>query len=108
MTLEAPAGLAICRAGSICAGIFTLVLRRIRFAERLILDFRGEQQEREQQHVKPVIPGRTCVVLMSTNPALPRTGWTPLATNTFDVTGRFQFTNSAGSGLRQFYRLQAP
>lgn len=54
------------------------------------------------------IPGRTCVVLMSTNPALPRTGWTPLATNTFDVTGRFQFTNSAGSGLRQFYRLQAP
>ena len=54
------------------------------------------------------IPGRTCVVLMSTNPALPRTGWTPLATNTFDVTGKFLFTNSAGSGLRQFYRLQAP
>ena len=54
------------------------------------------------------ISGRTCVVLMSTNPALPRTGWTRLATNTFDGTGKFQFTNSAGSGLREFYLLQAP
>ena len=48
-------------------------------------------------------------VLTSTNLAQPVTGWTRLATNTFDATGGFQFTNVVpATEPQQYYRLQLP
>ena len=48
-------------------------------------------------------------VLATTNVALPMTQWTPVATNLFDDTGNFRFTNPITPGvLRRFYRLLSP
>jgi autotransporter-associated beta strand protein len=48
-------------------------------------------------------------VLASTNLALPRTSWTRIATNAFDVNGHFAFTNSLTPPLPQrFYQIQLP
>jgi rhamnogalacturonan endolyase len=52
-------------------------------------------------------PGATCVVLASTNLALPPASWTPLVTNLIPSTGRFAFTNVVNPGDRQqFFMLQ--
>jgi len=48
-------------------------------------------------------------VLASTNLALPLDQWTPIATNLFDASGNFIFTNSAPTNAPQeFFRLQLP
>ena len=54
-------------------------------------------------------PGNNYFVLSSTNVALPLTSWTPIATNTFDGAGHFNFTNSVNSSIRrQFFILKLP
>jgi hypothetical protein len=51
----------------------------------------------------------TFYVLVSTNLALPLNQWTPVATNLFDGSGNFIFTNTPGPNARQaFYLLQLP
>lgn len=53
------------------------------------------------------VPDWPCCVLTSTNLALPITSWTRFATNVFDGSGKFTFTNSLGSdGPQRFYMLQ--
>jgi hypothetical protein len=48
-------------------------------------------------------------VLASTNLALPITNWTALATNVFDSSGSFIFTNAISPDIPQrFYVLQVP
>ena len=48
-------------------------------------------------------------VIGSTNLALPVTNWTRMATNQFDATGSFTFTNVLNPNSSQwFYRLQLP
>jgi fibronectin-binding autotransporter adhesin len=47
-------------------------------------------------------------VLTSTNIALPLASWTPLATNTFDGSGNFSFTNGAPVDPQRFYLLRIP
>ena len=46
-------------------------------------------------------PGHPYVVLSSTNLALPRTAWTPVATNYFDANGSFTFTTNVDPATRQ-------
>jgi autotransporter-associated beta strand protein len=53
-------------------------------------------------------PNGTYWVLVSTNIALPLAEWAPLATNTFDASGSFSFTNGVPSDPRQFYLLEVP
>ena len=51
----------------------------------------------------------TYYVLVSTNVALPLNQWTPVATNLFDGSGHFIFTNAVNPNSPQaFYRLQFP
>lgn len=53
--------------------------------------------------------GGTYYVLTSTNVTAPASQWRPVATNLFDSSGRFTFTNSPGSGVPAlFYRLAVP
>jgi hypothetical protein len=48
-------------------------------------------------------------VLTSSNLLVPRTNWTHIATNHFDSTGHFIFTNAAQTNAaQQFYLLQLP
>jgi hypothetical protein len=48
-------------------------------------------------------------VLMTTNLALPVANWTRLATNQFDASGSFNFSNTINPDAPQtFYRLQLP
>jgi hypothetical protein len=55
------------------------------------------------------IPGWTYRVLASTNLALPASQWLPIATNTFDANGNFNFTRSvAPDAPQQFYLLETP
>jgi hypothetical protein len=55
------------------------------------------------------IPGWPYSVLASTNLALPVSQWPPLATNTFDASGNFNFMNSiAPNAPQQFYLLETP
>ena len=50
-----------------------------------------------------------CYTIMSTNLALPMTAWTVVATNGFDASGNFNFTNSVGSNApNQFFMLKLP
>ncbi|HWX18746.1 MAG TPA: hypothetical protein VN578_02460 [Candidatus Binatia bacterium] len=51
------------------------------------------------------VPGRPCHVLAATNLTLPLNQWTIIATNLFDATGNFNFTNPPGSA-QQFFRLR--
>jgi hypothetical protein len=51
----------------------------------------------------------TYYVLVSTNVALPRNQWAPIATNLFDGSGHFIFTNAINPNSPQtFYLLQMP
>jgi hypothetical protein len=50
--------------------------------------------------------GGTFKVLTSTNLAVP--GWSLLTNGSFDSTGRFAVTNSAGTNNQRFFRLQVP
>jgi len=51
----------------------------------------------------------TYYVLTSTNVALPLNQWTPVATNPFDASGNFTFTNTpAANSPQMFYLLQLP
>jgi len=55
------------------------------------------------------LPGWTYYVLVSTNISLPAAQWTRLATNVFDASGNFNFTNGIASGTPQkFYLLLVP
>jgi hypothetical protein len=55
------------------------------------------------------VPGGGYVVLIATNLALPVGSWTPLATNTFDPSGNFSFTNALDPAAAQrFYRIKLP
>jgi fibronectin-binding autotransporter adhesin len=48
-------------------------------------------------------------VLSATNLAAPLNAWTCIATNTFDASGNFNFTNVFNPGVpRRYYRLQLP
>jgi hypothetical protein len=53
------------------------------------------------------LAGGQYVVLSSTNIATPVSSWTPIATNTFDGSGNFSFTNGALVGPGRFYLLQS-
>ena len=51
----------------------------------------------------------TYYILASTNLALPTTAWTRIATNQFDSSGNFSFTNNVDSLTpRQYYLIQLP
>lgn len=51
-------------------------------------------------------PGVINYVLASTNPALPRTNWTRLSTNVFDVSGNLAFTNAMNLNTAQkFFQI---
>jgi hypothetical protein len=53
------------------------------------------------------VPGRTYIVLASTNVTLPTIQWTTVATNVFDGDGGFQFTNQMATGeAHRFFKLQ--
>jgi hypothetical protein len=55
------------------------------------------------------LPKGNYYVLTSTNVALPLSQWTPIATNQFDNTGNFNFSNMINPNLPgQFYQLQIP
>jgi alpha-galactosidase len=55
------------------------------------------------------IPNAPCYVLTSSNLTLPLSNWTRLATNLFDSTGAFAFTNAVDStSPPRFYLLQLP
>ena len=45
-------------------------------------------------------------LLGTTNLANPWTNWTRLLTNQFDGSGNFNFTNSFGTNIQNFYLLQ--
>ncbi|MGN6554879.1 MAG: beta strand repeat-containing protein [Verrucomicrobiota bacterium] len=45
------------------------------------------------------------VVWTSTDVALPRASWTPVATNYFDASGNFSYTNSVSSEPQRFYLI---
>ena len=49
------------------------------------------------------VPYRNCVVLGTTNVALPQPQWTPLATNTFGPNGDFDWTNTVAPSEWQHY-----
>jgi hypothetical protein len=52
-------------------------------------------------------PYATYYVLTSTNVAVPLSGWVPIATNTFNYDGTFNFTNPVSTTTRgQFFLLQ--
>jgi hypothetical protein len=54
-------------------------------------------------------PGGTYRVVASTNVALPASQWTPVATNFFDGTGSFHYTNALKPALpAQFFRIGLP
>jgi hypothetical protein len=52
------------------------------------------------------IPGWTCYLIVTTNPALPTAQWQVIATNTFDNSGNVCFTNASGTIPWQFYLLK--
>jgi hypothetical protein len=54
-------------------------------------------------------PNGTYYVMASTNVATPTTNWTTLATNLFDGSGAFSFTNVVDPGIaQQFFLLRLP
>jgi uncharacterized repeat protein (TIGR02543 family) len=50
--------------------------------------------------------GQTYILLTASN--LPPSAWTPIATNTANTNGVFNFTDPAATNLQQFYRLTTP
>lgn len=54
-------------------------------------------------------PGVTNYILTSTNLARPRTNWTRLVTNVFDISGKVMFTNALNPATPQrFYLISVP
>jgi T5SS/PEP-CTERM-associated repeat protein len=54
-------------------------------------------------------PNAPYAVLTATNVALPLSNWVSIATNLFDSSGNFSFTNAITPGIPQrFYRLRTP
>jgi autotransporter-associated beta strand protein len=52
------------------------------------------------------LPSGSYVIVSTTNPALPLISWQPVATNTFDITGKFTNTiPMTGAGPIRFYTL---
>src|SRR5207237_5737115 len=52
-------------------------------------------------------PGVQSVLLATTNLSLPRSAWTPLATNTNDINGHFSYTNAISPGApKRFFTLK--
>ena len=55
------------------------------------------------------VPYANCYLLTSTNLALPFSNWARIATNVFDASGNFSFTNSLNlNDTQRFYLLQLP
>jgi len=55
------------------------------------------------------LPGGTYQILVSTNIALPISQWTPVATNLFDGSGTFHYTNAINADLpAQLFRIALP
>jgi hypothetical protein len=55
------------------------------------------------------MPGATCTVLASTNPALPVANWSALGTATEISSGQYQFTDlQATNSQQRFYRVRSP
>jgi len=55
------------------------------------------------------VPNWTYYLLASTNLSLSVSQWTVVATNTFDGSGNFNFTNPVDvNNLQQFYMLKFP
>jgi hypothetical protein len=55
------------------------------------------------------LPGHQAIQLTSTNAALPLADWTPLSTNTFDITGYLSLTNNlAPTEPRRFFIFKLP
>jgi hypothetical protein len=55
------------------------------------------------------LPGSNYIVLTTTNVTLPSSQWTPVATNTFNGTGGYSFTNgTAGGNPQNYFRLRFP
>jgi len=52
--------------------------------------------------------GGTYWVLTTTDVSLPISSWTSMATNSFDGSGKFSFTNGAPSDPQRFYLLRVP
>ena len=50
----------------------------------------------------------TYYVLSSTNVAAAKSGWTAVATNSFDASGNFSFSAGVNAGPRQFYTISVP
>jgi hypothetical protein len=51
-------------------------------------------------------PGSTCILMTTTN-LTPPIVWQPIATNTLDITGVWQFTDPQAVNFQQeFYRLE--
>lgn len=51
----------------------------------------------------------TYYVLTSTNVALPLVNWSPILTNSFDLSGNFRFTNAISTSMpQQFYTIKLP
>jgi hypothetical protein len=54
-------------------------------------------------------PNAPYTVLSATNVALPLSNWVSLATNQFDSSGNFSFTNPVASGeLQRYFRIRTP
>lgn len=54
------------------------------------------------------VPNGSYYVLTSTNVALPASQWQPVATNQFDASGAFAWTNAIGNGPQSYFRLKLP
>ena len=52
-------------------------------------------------------PGRTYLVLSTTDLTLPKTAWNIVSTNAFDEAGNFSVTNPIGSSASEFYTISA-
>ena len=53
------------------------------------------------------LQGRPCYLLTSTNIAASRNSWARLATNSFDLSGKSQFTNTPAAKAQQYYLLES-
>jgi hypothetical protein len=53
-------------------------------------------------------PDNSYHILASTNLMLPLTNWTVIATDTFDINGNFQYTNSINKNMSQRYFILKP
>jgi len=52
--------------------------------------------------------GGTNLLVASSNATLPTASWAMVATNVYDLTGNFGFTNSVPAGAQEFFRVKLP